>query len=83
VLVFFMIGLRFGRKGQAIGLVLIGLVQPFLERIWFGEFIPSLEFRPGIAPALGSAGMLIAAGIIAILLMRLVGGPDTSSQESK
>lgn len=83
VLVFFIIGRRFGWKGQAIGLVLIGLVQPFLERIWFGEFIPALEFRPGIAPALGSAGMLIAAGSIAILLMRLIGGPNTSSQESK
>jgi hypothetical protein len=83
VLVFFMIGVRFGRKGQAIGLVLIGLVQPFLERIWFGKFIPALEFTPGIAPALGNAGMLIAAGMIAILLMRLIGGPSASSQESE
>ncbi len=78
VLVFFMIGLRFGRKGQAIGLVLIGLVQPFLERIWFGKFIPALEFTPGIAPALGSAGMLMAAGMISILLMRLIGGPSAA-----
>ncbi len=83
VLVFFMIGVRFGRKGQAIGLVSIGLVLPFLERIWLGQFIPALEFKPGIAPALGNAGMLIAAGMIAILLMRLIGGPNASSQESK
>jgi hypothetical protein len=83
VLVFFMIGRRFGAKGQAIGLVLFGLVQPFLERIWFSKFIPAMEFRPGIAPALGSAGMLIAAGTIAILLMRLIGGPNASRAESK
>jgi hypothetical protein len=83
VLVFFMIGLRFGRKGQAIALVSIGLVQPFMERIWLGTFIPALQFRPGIAPALGNAGMLIAAGMIAIVLMRLIGGPNASRQESK
>ncbi len=83
VLVFFMVGLRFGRKGQAIALVSIGLVQPFLERIWLGTFMAALEFRPGIAPALGSAGMLIAAGTVAILLMRLIGGPNASRQERK
>jgi hypothetical protein len=83
VLVFFMIGRRFGAKGQAIGLVLFGLVQPLLERIWFSKFIPAMEFRPGIAPALGSAGMLIAAGIVAILLMRLIGGRNASSDERK
>ena len=83
VLVLFMIGQRFGRKGQAIGLVSIGLVLPFLERIWLGTFIPALEFRPGIAPALGSAGILIAAGTIALLLMRLIGGRNASGQESK
>jgi hypothetical protein len=50
----------------------------FLERIWFGKFIPALEYTPGIAPALGSAGMLMAAGMIAILLMRLIGGPSAA-----
>ena len=83
LLVFFMVGRRFGGKGQAIGLVLLGLMQPFLERIWFGTFIPALEFRPGIGPVLGSAGMLIAAGMIAILLMRLIGRPNASTHESK
>jgi hypothetical protein len=78
VLVLFMIGVRFGWKGQAIGLVSIGLVQSFLERFWFGGLIPALEFTPGIAPALGSAGMLMAAGMIAILLMRLIGGPSAA-----
>jgi serine/threonine protein kinase len=82
-LVFFMIGRRFGWKGQAIGLVLFGLVQPFLERILFGKFIPALEFRSDIAPALGSAGMLIAAGTIAIHLMRLIGRPNALPHESK
>ncbi|MEO8130028.1 MAG: hypothetical protein ABI822_23195, partial [Bryobacteraceae bacterium] len=83
VLVFFMIGLRFGRKGQAIALVSIGLMLPFLERIWLGTFISALEFRPGIEPALGNAGILIAAGSIAILLMRLIGGPDAPIEERR
>jgi eukaryotic-like serine/threonine-protein kinase len=81
MLVFFMIGLRFGRKGQAIGLVLIGLVQPFLERICFGELIPALDFKGGVAPVLGNAILLIASASIGILVTRLIGGPSASSSE--
>ena len=82
VLVLYMIGRRFGWKGQAIALLLLGLGQPLLERIWFGEFIPALSFAPlSMAQVLGSAGMLIATGIIALLVMRLIGGPDASSRE--
>ncbi|MEP7353992.1 MAG: serine/threonine-protein kinase [Acidobacteriota bacterium] len=78
VLVLFMIGRRrFGWKGQALVLALVGVGLPFLERIWFGEFIPALQFAPlGLNPFLASAGMLIATGTIAILIMRLIGGPD-------
>ena len=79
--VLYMIGRRFGWKGQAAGLVLFALGKVFLERIWFGEVIPLLEFKPGITPALGSAAMLIAIGLIAVLVMRLIGGPDTPGTE--
>lgn len=84
VLVLYMIGRRFGWKGQAMGLLLLGLGQPLLERIWFGEIIPVLSFAPlSAAQTLGSAGMLIGTGLIAILVMRLIGGPDDSSREGK
>jgi hypothetical protein len=84
VLVLYMIGRRFGWKGQAIGLVLLGLGEPFLERVWFGEFIPALAYTPtGMAQVLGSGGMLIAAGMTAMGVMRLIGGPNSASRESK
>ncbi len=83
VLVLFMIGLRFGWKGQAVGLVLLGLGQPLLERICFGELIPALDFKGGAAPVLGNALMVIASASIGILVMRLIGGPSASSPEPK
>jgi eukaryotic-like serine/threonine-protein kinase len=83
MLIFFMVGLRFGRKGQAIGLVLIGLVQPFLERICFGELIPALYFQGGVTPVLGNAVMLIASASIGILVMRLIGGASALSREPR
>jgi hypothetical protein len=57
---------------------LFGLGQPFQERIWFGEFIPALTFKPGAIPTLVSGSILIATGLIGILVMRLIGGPDAS-----
>jgi eukaryotic-like serine/threonine-protein kinase len=83
MLIFFMVGLRFGRKGQAIGLVLTGLVQPFLERICFGELIPALYFQGGVTPVLGNAVMLIASASIGMLVMRLIGGPSALSREPR
>ena len=80
MLVFFMVGLRFKWKGQAIGLVLIGLVQPLLERICFGGLIPALYFKGGATPVLGNAFMLIASASIGIVLMRLIGGPATAKK---
>ena len=82
MVVLLMIGRRFGWKGQAISLGLLGLGVPFLERVWFGAIIPGLSFAPlSPAQALGNAGMLIAAGTIGILVRRLIGGPDVSSAE--
>jgi lipid-A-disaccharide synthase-like uncharacterized protein len=84
VLVLFMIGRRFGWKGQAMTLTFVGLGLPLLERLWFGEVIPALKYAPfGMAPFLGSAGILIATGLIAILVKRLIGGPDAPSPERK
>jgi serine/threonine protein kinase len=84
VLVLFMIGRRFGWKGQAMALTLLGLGLPLLERLWFGELIPALQYPPlGVAPFLGSGSILIAIGLIAILVMRLIGGPEAPSAERK
>jgi len=82
MLVLFIIGRRFGWKGQALALLLLGFGQPIRERIWlFGEFIPALQYESGVAPIPGSAGMLIAAGVIALFVMRLIAGPEASSRE--
>ena len=73
---FRIIGRRFGSKGRAFGLVLLGFGEPFLERICFGEFIPALRYAPPGVPTLGSAGILIAPTLIALLVMRFAGGPS-------
>ena len=83
VLVLFMVGRRFGRKGQALGLLLLGLGLPLLERICFGALMPALNFKGGVAPVLGNAIMVIASASIGLLLMRLIGGPSVLNQEPK
>ena len=77
------IGRRFGWKGQALSLAALALGQPLRERIWFGEFIPALTYQPGAIPILGSAGILLAAGVIALLVMRLIGGRDLPIRDPK
>ena len=83
ILVLFMIGRRFGWKGQALGILLLGLGLPLLERICFGVLIPALDFKPGAVPVLGNAVVLIASATIGLLIMRLIGGPFGSSREAK
>ena len=74
-----MAGRRFGWKGQSLALVLLGFGQPFRERLWFGEFIPAVAFDASVVSTLASAGMLMAAGVIALLVMRAISGPEASS----
>lgn len=74
-----MIGRRFGRKGQILSLLAVGLWQATRERVWFGEFIPALNYQPGPIPILASAGMIFAAGLIGLLVMRVISGPDQVS----
>ena len=83
LLILSVIGRRFGWKGQALLLVALALGGPMRERIWFGEFIPALTYQPGAIPILGSAAMLLAAGAIALLVMRLIGGPASPSRDPK
>jgi hypothetical protein len=71
-----MIGRRFGWKGQVLSLAFLGLLQAMRERVWFGEFIPALDYQPGVMPILASAGLIFAAGLVGLLVMRVVGGPD-------
>jgi hypothetical protein len=77
VLLFAAIGRRFGWKGQAIALVAFGLYQETRERAYFSTFLPALTYQPGLTPILGGAAMLIGGGVLGLLVMRLVGGPDT------
>lgn len=80
LLVLLMIGRRFGGKGQVLSLVVLGLIQATRERFWFGEFIPALDFQPGWVPILSSAGMILAAGLLGLLTMRLMGGVDGATR---
>ena len=41
-----------------------------------GEVIPAIIFQPGVIPILGRVGLFIGVSLIAILVMRLIGGPD-------
>ncbi len=70
------IGRRFGRKGQAASLLALATFQMVHEYFWFGEIIPAVIFQPGVIPILGRAGLFIGVTLIAILVMRLIGGPD-------
>ena len=54
LLILLMIGRRFGWKGQVLSLALLGLYQAVRERIWLGELIPALDYKPGILPVLGA-----------------------------
>lgn len=74
------IGRRFGWKGQAASLALFGLYQATRERFWFGEFIPAHNYQAGLMSTLGSAGMIFAAGLIGLLVMRMISGPDDAGR---
>ena len=78
-----MAGRRFGWKGQTFSLILLAFYQAVRERVWIGQFIPALSYEPGLMPILGSAGMLVVAGTIAVLVTRLIGGPDAASHERR
>ena len=83
LIILLMIGRRFGWKGQVLSLAVLGLYQATRERVWFGVFIPALHFQPGLIPILGSAGMILAAGLIGLFTMRLIGGADAKTVNRK
>ena len=78
LVVLLMIGRRFGWKGQVLSLAVLGFYQATRERVWFGEFIPALDYQPGLMPIIASAGMIFAVGLIGLLVMRLISGPDSA-----
>jgi serine/threonine protein kinase len=83
LLILLMIGRRFGWQGQIVLLALLGLYQAVRERIWFGEFIPALHYQPGILPVLGSAAMIMGCGLLGLIVMRLTGGPGTTTARDR
>ena len=78
LVVLLMIGRRFGWKGQVLSLAVLGFYQATRERVWFGELIPALDYQPGLMPIIASAGMIFAVGLIGLLVMRLISGPDSA-----
>ena len=81
LLILSMIGHRFGWKGQALVLSAIGLAQETRERIWFATILPVLTYVPGPIPILAGAGMLIAGGVMGLVVMRLIAGPERASPD--
>ena len=73
-----MAGRRFGWNGQLILLLVIGLYQATRQRLWFGEFIPALNFQPGLITMLASAGIIFAAGLLGLVTMRIIAGAEIS-----
>jgi hypothetical protein len=76
------LGRRFGWKAQAIALVTFGLYQEPREHGYFSVFLPALTYRPGLIPILGGAAMLIGGGVMGLLVLRLVGGPDKPREDA-
>lgn len=70
------IGRRFGWKGQASLLVVLGFHQATRERVWFANIIPALTYEPGLIPILVGAVIIIASGVMGLLVMRMIAGPD-------
>ena len=83
LLILFAMGRRFGEKGQAALLLAMAAFQIVHEHFWLGEFIPAIVFQPGVIPILGRAGLFIGVSLIAILVMRMIGGPANQSPPRK
>lgn len=81
LLILLMIGRRFGWKGQVLTLALLGLYQAVRERIWFGELIPALNYQAGLRPIFGSACMIVAAGLIGLVVMRLTSAQNVNDPQ--
>ena len=77
------IGRRFGWRGQGLALVALALGQTVREHIWLGVLIPAVTFQTGVIPILGSVGLFIGVTLIAILVMRLIGGPADMGPQRK
>ena len=78
LLVGLIVGRRFGLAGQVLSIAVLSLYQAEHERHLLGESIPALHYQPGLLPMLASSAMVFAPGLISVLIMRRIGGPDTT-----
>ncbi len=74
-----LIGRRFGWKTQAIALAVFGLYQSSREQYWLTIIVPILEYEHGPAPVLTGAAILALAGLLGLLLMQRIAGPDRAN----
>jgi serine/threonine protein kinase len=70
--VLYMTRRRFGWRGQALGLVLVGLGKALGDRILFGKVIPALNFDSSAVSFFSSAVVAAAAAWIGLAMMRLI-----------
>ena len=71
-----LVGRRFGWKGEAVFLLMIGLGGEFRERLWWSVILPTLIYDSSWIVFLVVSAITIAGGAIGLLLMRLIAGPD-------
>jgi serine/threonine protein kinase len=76
LLVGLIVGRRFGLAGQVLWIALLSLYIAAHERHLFGESMPALHYQAGLLPILASSAMVFAPGLISVLVMRRIGGPD-------
>ena len=79
MLCLWVIGRRFGWKGQAFAILTLGLYQRSREQYWFSSVLPVLHYQPGPGPVLGGAAMLAMAGALGLLVMHRIAGPERAS----
>ena len=73
----FLVGRQFGWKIQAAFIGALGFFVELRERFWFSVILPALTYQAGSAPVAGSAMLIIAGGVLGLLVMRLIAGPET------
>jgi hypothetical protein len=81
LLLAFIIGRRFGSKGQVLFLLVLGIYIELRERVWFSVILPALSYRDGAGEAIASAAIITAGGAAGLLAMRLIAGRGKVKRE--
>ncbi|HYP12471.1 MAG TPA: serine/threonine-protein kinase [Bryobacteraceae bacterium] len=72
LLLAFLAGRRFGTKGQAVFLLVLGLYVELRERVWFSVVLPALSYGDSVSEILASAAIITAGGFVGLLIMNFI-----------